>query len=240
MTTTLRHEDISSLTHGSGETDGRTIFRRITWGRFEYCSDLIAHDYMRRWRFKTPWGMLRIHHILRSDDRDHLHDHPMDFVSFILWGGYVEYTPNLPPKKYGPGSVVVRRAEDLHALELCDKKRGAWTLLLTPPFRRKWGFATPDGWIPAGQYDAYKKQKRIESLTGKVAPYIARLEGPNGWCGPNMFAGSCTTGPHGDVISSQKGESFAEYERRVDGWLVQQGIPREVYDAYIELCAIAR
>src|SRR5207249_3630974 len=43
---------------------------------------------MRRWTLRTPIGMLRVHHILRSDsDRDY-HDHPMDFVS-LIFGGWV-------------------------------------------------------------------------------------------------------------------------------------------------------
>jgi hypothetical protein len=142
---------------GSGSTEGRSIFRRWRIGKFEYRSDLIAFDYMRRWMLKTPWFTLRLHHILRSDDDRAHHDHPMSFISWILRGGYIEYTPNNPPRRYLPGDVLVRRAEDLHFLKLIGDS--AWTFLITTPFYRQWGFQTPDGWIPAHEYDEWKRKK---------------------------------------------------------------------------------
>ncbi len=128
--------------------------------------------YMRRWRFfRTRRFGVRIHHILRSDpDRD-LHDHPFNFTSVILWGGYWEYTldPYLlahqerPPgfvlhkdgvvrRWYGRGSVLVRRAEQLHRLELPEGST-AWTLVFRGRIRRPWGFLTDKGWIDQRDYN---------------------------------------------------------------------------------------
>lgn len=141
---------------------------------------LIVHhlgDYMRRWILRTPWGTLRIHNILRSDlDRD-LHDHPFDFTSFLMKGGYYETTrwvcvdagtvapeertkSALHPFTAEPGhkvgdvieheryhprfSVIRRKAEDLHKLRL-DKP--VWTLVITGPWKRRWGFMTREGWV---------------------------------------------------------------------------------------------
>lgn len=144
------------------ETAGRTVFRRWRWTFFgrviEYRSDLIAHDYMRRWVLRTPWFMLRVHHILRGDNERHFHDHPMDFVSLILRGGYVEFTPNNPPRICRPGAIVSHKAEDLHFLKL--RGQSAWTFLITGQYRREWGFQTEDGWIPADAYDAYIARKK--------------------------------------------------------------------------------
>lgn len=145
----------------SGATEGRILFRRWRLGGFEWRSDIIAKDYMRRWTFTTPWGMLRPHHILRSDDRAHFHDHPMDFTSFILKGGYIEHRPGCEPVRHEPGSIVRRRAEDLHALELLE--RDAWTFVVAGPIRREWGFQTEDGWVVAGLYDAWKRAKSSAS-----------------------------------------------------------------------------
>lgn len=152
-----------SFTKRKGETSGRQIFRRWTlttrWGTFEYRSDLIASDYMRRWTLQTPWGALRLHRIMRSDDRAAFHDHPMDFKSLILIGGYVEHRPGQAPRTWLPGELVERRAEDLHCLELIEDE--AWTLVLAGPLWRNWGFMTPDeGWIPAGEYDAWKARTK--------------------------------------------------------------------------------
>lgn len=142
----------------SGATEGRILYRRwrLPFG-FEWRSDLIAHDYMRRRTLSTPWGAIRIHHILRSDQREHFHDHPFDFTSLILAGGYVEHRPGMEPRTCRPGSVVRRRAEDLHALELIGKS--AWTIVVTGPIRRDWGFMTEDGWVPASQYDEWKRKR---------------------------------------------------------------------------------
>ena len=78
-------------------------------------------NYMRRWIARCPWFTLRLHNILQSDEgRDH-HDHPFDFTSLILRGGYVEHRPGCdcftPDEQlgrltecrfYGPGSIVRR------------------------------------------------------------------------------------------------------------------------------------
>lgn len=140
---------------------------------------LIVHhlgDYMRRWILRTPWGTVRIHNILRSDlDRD-MHDHPFDFTSILLKGGYYETTrwvctdaTTIEPEGRGPFetiwdpqkpytirevvtheryhprfSVIRHRAEDLHKLRLT---KPVWTLVISGPWRRKWGFMTPQGWV---------------------------------------------------------------------------------------------
>lgn len=166
-------------------TEGRKVFRRWKLGGFEYRSDIIAHDYMRRWLLKTPWFMLRVHHILRGDKDGEFHDHPMSFLSVILKGGYTEHTPvrGLVPKLqnfidqckggisfaqfYGPGSVIFRRGEDLHWLELPPGKT-AWTFLITSPFYRRWGFQTISGWIPANEYDEWKRKKAAQESAERI------------------------------------------------------------------------
>lgn len=126
-------------------------------------------DYMRRWILRTPWFTLRLHNILKSDEGRDFHDHPFSFVSLILRGGYMEHRPGCNGRRfvgwwlrgsadvplcgcqrYYPGSVVRRRAEDLHRLELFG--RPAWTLVVTGPYRRTWGFKTTAGWIPFTSY----------------------------------------------------------------------------------------
>lgn len=155
-------------------TAGHTVFRRINFFNLaEYRSDLIAFDYMRRWVLMTRWGGIRIHHILRSDNDRHFHDHPMSFLSLILVGGYKEYRPNQKPRVFKPGSVLFRKAEDCHYLKL--RGRTTWTFVLSGPYRRDWGFHTEDGWIPASDYDAYleRKNREIEAVPCDVDDCIA-------------------------------------------------------------------
>lgn len=119
-------------------------------------------DYMRRYIFKHPWGTVRLHHILRSDNDRHLHDHPFDFTSILLTGGYHEVTQHRVWSSccaadqeawwYPRWSVVRRRATDLHRLVL---ERPVWTLCFTGPKVRSWGFLTQHGWVWHGDYEAY-------------------------------------------------------------------------------------
>lgn len=117
-----------------------------------YISLYVSHisDYMHRWILKYPSGTRRIHHILRSDNDRHLHDHPFDFRSVILWGGYWEETPDGKTTYYGPGSIIRRKGTDLHRLTLAGKS--VWTFVTTGPYYRKWGFQTEEGWIEESEY----------------------------------------------------------------------------------------
>lgn len=110
------------------------------------CRD--GKPYMRRYYLlgqhnTTGGSTARYHQILESDEAD-LHDHPWDFVSVILSGSYVESTPD-GEQEYGPGSVLVRNAEQLHRLTLPARKP-VWTFVTLGPTRRTWGFQTPGGW----------------------------------------------------------------------------------------------
>jgi hypothetical protein len=162
-----------SFSKKEGETAGRTVYQRRRWRlpftsfEIDFTSDLIAHDYMRRWKLefyrgRRSLGGVRLHHIMRGDDRSAFHDHPMNFKSIILKGGYIEYTPDHEPRRFVPGDVVVKKAEDLHYLELIDTS--AWTLVFAGPFRRDWGFMTDEGWIPASAFDKWKERYRARNV----------------------------------------------------------------------------
>lgn len=89
----------------------------------------------------TPWFAVKLHRIFLSDD-DCSHDHPWSFISFILWGGYVEETP-AGKRLYGPGCVLWRPTPSIHRLEVFQP---ATTLVITFKKTREWGFYTPSGW----------------------------------------------------------------------------------------------
>lgn len=119
---------------------------RATLGPIVIVADTLGpveNPYMRRWYVQTPIGTVRVHNIVRSDAGRDLHDHPWDFASFVLRGGYREVTATSTRDVTAP-AFVLRRAEDLHRLELA---RPAWTFVLTGPRRRTWGFDTPAGWV---------------------------------------------------------------------------------------------
>lgn len=104
--------------------------------------------YMRR--YYTRYDAVRFHEILRSDaDRD-LHDHPWDFTSVILEGSYREHTRSFWPMTYVPGAVLVRKATDLHRLEVVSGP--VWTMVTVGPTLRTWGYMTKHGWIAWDKY----------------------------------------------------------------------------------------
>lgn len=118
-------------------------------------------DYMRRWILRTPWGTLRVHNILKSDEGRDFHDHPFHFASLILRGGYVEHVPGCDGfncgdnprtwcRRYSAPAIVRRKATDLHRLELSGP---AWTVVISSPYIRRWGFLTRAGWVDYQQYD---------------------------------------------------------------------------------------
>lgn len=100
-----------------------------------------------------------LHKFLRDDDDRALHDHPWVSLSIILRGGYLEHLPGGIVKRRYPGMVVFRRAKHAHRIELYREgktscwlrgdygdSRPAWTLFITGPKIREWGFHCPQGW----------------------------------------------------------------------------------------------
>ncbi len=88
-------------------------------------------------------------HNIRLSDFPVVHDHPWDFITFVLWQGYIEHLGDGTSRRVKAFSFVYHKAEDLHWLELVDDKP-AWTLFIRFKRRRDWGFLFDDGeWINA-------------------------------------------------------------------------------------------
>jgi hypothetical protein len=106
--------------------------------------------YLRRW-YVIPRNRvfnIYLHQFMRSDDDRALHDHPWASVSIMLRGFMLEVLP-LPksPRWIERGRVVYRSAKFAHRLVIPDGLRGVvWTLFITGPVVREWGFHCPQGW----------------------------------------------------------------------------------------------
>jgi hypothetical protein len=127
--------------------------------------------YMRRWWVipRNRHFNIYLHNVLRDDDERALHDHPWWNLSIVLRGGYWEIKPlyrplypDLAPEVFrtnldklwrGPASVVLRRPTDAHRLVL-DEGRPSWSLFITGPNVRTWGFWCPKGWRPWQEFCA--------------------------------------------------------------------------------------
>jgi len=120
--------------------------------------------YLRRWWLVRRNGFLNIylHQFIRSDDDRALHDHPWSNISILLTGRYKEVMPvnrydwvnkkdrNEKVKMRYPFIPIFRDANWIHRIELMKRKDGTekpmWTLFITGPWRRPWGFWCHFGW----------------------------------------------------------------------------------------------
>lgn len=157
------------LPHDTLMIGGKPYMRR--WYVFGYAPEvddpnLSTPGGCRRGRWwNSCLGAIRIHEIVASDDSRAFHDHPWPFVSILLRGSYIERRP-WPPHgtvhppddhrnaehTYRAPAINRKAATDLHVLTV---ERGpVWTLFLTRPKQRSWGFAGPFGWMPWREFDA--------------------------------------------------------------------------------------
>ena len=122
--------------------------------------------YLRRWWIipRNRFFNIYLHQFLRDDDDRALHGHPWAFnVSILLRGGYVEVAPAYMPlyHDYVGTTPTVRRRCRIgipcfrfgsapHRVELLRDEAGrvlpVWTLFITGPNVRQWGFYCPHGW----------------------------------------------------------------------------------------------
>jgi hypothetical protein len=119
--------------------------------------------YLRRLHLlQAPWGAVMLHWIYRPDPQPDLHDHPVDFVSIVLRGGYDEWRPR-PAEDFscvgfmGPlGLYRKRRFSYVRATgrhRISHVRPGTLTLCFAGPVRRQWGFWTVNGWVPWREYE---------------------------------------------------------------------------------------
>lgn len=114
-------------------------------------------DYLMRWYVipRNPLFNIYLHRFGRSDEDRALHDHPWLFnCSVVLDGFLAEHTINAggvnSRRRLMPGSVRFRLGPSPHRLELQDEC--AWTLFITGPRVRNWGFHCPHVWVPWQQF----------------------------------------------------------------------------------------
>lgn len=126
------------------------------------------HPYCLRW-----WVIPRnrvfniyLHKFIRNDEDRALHDHPWLNCSIPLVNGYIEvnfeWRPIKTPGRFLPplvrteprvGSVTFRRPSTAHRVELYRNWHDggmipAWSLFITGPIVREWGFVCPKAWRP--------------------------------------------------------------------------------------------
>jgi hypothetical protein len=123
----------------------------------------VENPYLLRWWLipRNRWFNVYLHKIIRDDDPRALHDHPWWNVSVLLKGGYLEWRKDRPPAWRRAGSVVFRRATCAHRLTLGASGTPAWSLFITGPKTREWGFHCPRGWRHHEEFCALDDKGRV-------------------------------------------------------------------------------
>lgn len=105
--------------------------------------------YLTRWRvIQTPWFGVYVHRFTGPDPRATLHDHPWDFLSLVVRGGYVE-------RRLDP---MTRDIDEAHRIRWVNRMRShdahaivkllrvpTWSLMFVGKRRRTWGYLEPVG-----------------------------------------------------------------------------------------------
>ena len=130
-------------------------------------TDILGADgseiYMKRWWLFNPYEpetsgdgrwfpiSIRLHHIRRADDDRHLHDHPWNARTIILWGWYIETREDGRMRKRQRGDTARLRFGEYHKIETVSLG-GVWTLFITGPKRGTWGFEVNGVKVPWREY----------------------------------------------------------------------------------------
>jgi len=110
----------------------------------------IGAGYLLRWHLipRNKFFNIYLHKFIGDDDDRALHDHPWASFSIRLKGDLREH---LHMGDDGAAYVLLasrftyRPAMYAHRLSLIDNKP-AWTLFITGPRKREWGFHCKNGW----------------------------------------------------------------------------------------------
>lgn len=134
------------------------LIKRTTRRPPNYIIGMADSPYMLRWWVipRNRFFNVYLHNIKRDDVDYALHDHPWMNLSIVLRGGYYEVMPESQPSPSrpqpptrgvyrSPGSMVLRRATTAHRL-MVSNADDVWSLFITGPVRRQWGFWCPKGW----------------------------------------------------------------------------------------------
>ncbi len=123
----------------------------------ERCVNIGSDEDPLAWRLimrRDDANCIYLHRWLRSDPDD-LHDHPWDFVSVIVDGGYWEVTEAGSTWR-DVGSIAFRKATDRHRVELDPISPRPTSLIITGPVQREWGYHTTEGFVIGRDYRSKK------------------------------------------------------------------------------------
>ncbi len=131
----------------------------------------VPGTFLKRWFLKPKdgWHNRYLHCFTRDDEDRALHDHPWWNLSLLLDGSYYEHTIAKGGVHHRElltvGDMKLRAPWDAHRVE-CLKEYDSvqpgtslkpipcWSLFMTGPVQRGWGFHCPGEWKPHSKFGA--------------------------------------------------------------------------------------
>lgn len=138
---------------GNTQGDGGSTPHPLTWPKLTLGQHvgLAECPYLRRWVVDFGAFALRLHRWEHSDDERAFHDHPWWFLTVVLIGSYVDLSP-AGEDRLRAGSVRFRSSAHRHTVKVL--RPGTWSLLVTGPAVRRWGFWVKDRLVKRDKYFA--------------------------------------------------------------------------------------
>lgn len=124
----------------------------------------VVHEgrtYLRRWHLlrRNKWLNVYLHLFLGDDEDEALHDHPWLNVSYLLEGTYTEWTIAAGGVQHSrvlqAGHMRARLPRTAHRIQLHSGP--CWSLFITGPLVRTWGFHCRNRWTPWREYKDKRK-----------------------------------------------------------------------------------
>lgn len=105
------------------------------------------NPYLNRWYLirRNNFFNIYLHQFIRNDDDRAEHDHPWWSLSWMMRGVLWEQRDG-EFRPIAEGELIFRRAASKHRLEVVMPYE-TWTLFITGPKLREWGFHCPNGWV---------------------------------------------------------------------------------------------
>lgn len=119
--------------------------------------------HFKRWRlFKIPFTdkILFIHGIYMHDLDEHMHNHPWNIWTMIIWGKYIEkYLDSEGQVRYsfrGWLHTAKRNSEEFHKIDVLGSKKVFTIAVMGPRKEEPWGYHTDNGFV---DHITYRKRK---------------------------------------------------------------------------------
>ena len=116
--------------------------------------------YLNRWHLipRNRWFNIYLHQFVGPDTNVHVHDHPWWNMTIKLHGDYIEASIDARGiRELFGGRVVIRSAAAMHSIvrvmtSIRIVPPVCWTLFITGPVVRDWGFLEGGKWVNHTEY----------------------------------------------------------------------------------------